>query len=78
MSHNPITERISPSLKAQTNDDIRPVLTYLGPAGTYSHQVGHLSHLSSPSPVLSYFLQAAFDRFAETVHYCALDTISSP
>ncbi|KAF8273919.1 Prephenate dehydratase-domain-containing protein [Lactarius quietus] len=51
---NSITERIT---KGQTGDVIRPVLTYLGPAGTYSHQ-------------------AAFDRFAETVHYCALNSIS--
>jgi len=31
-----------------------------------------------PAPVLSRLLQAAFDRFAKTVHYCALDTISGP
>ncbi len=39
MSSDPITERITSSLEEQTGDDIRPVLTYLGPAGTYSHQV---------------------------------------
>jgi hypothetical protein len=76
MSSNPITERITSRLKERTGDDIRPVLSYLGPAGTYSHQVGHSSH--PLAPVLTRLLQAALDRFAETVHYCALDTISGP
>jgi hypothetical protein len=51
--------------------------TLLGPADTYSHQVGHSSH-HPLAPVLTRLLQAALDRFAETVHYCALDTISGP
>ncbi|KAI9445301.1 PDT-domain-containing protein [Lactarius indigo] len=57
MSSNPITEQITSGLEGQTGGDTCPILTYLGPAGTYSHQ-------------------AAFDRFAETVHYRALNTIS--
>lgn len=57
MSSNPITEQITSRVEGQTGGDTRPVLTYLGPAGTYSHQT-------------------AFDRFAETVHYRALNTFS--
>ncbi|KAH9022633.1 hypothetical protein EDB85DRAFT_1895158 [Lactarius pseudohatsudake] len=40
MSSNPITEQITSRVEEQTGGDTRarPVLTYLGPAGTYSHQ----------------------------------------
>jgi hypothetical protein len=43
LSFNSITERMT---EGQTGDVIRPVVTYLGPAGTYSHQVGHSSLLN--------------------------------
>ncbi len=56
MSPNSITERIVSRSKEQTGDDhdIRPILTYLGPAGTYSHQVGYSNYLSSPSTGTSF------------------------
>jgi hypothetical protein len=41
VSTNSITERMT---EGQAGDVVRPVVTYLGPAGTYSHQVGHSSH----------------------------------
>ena len=40
---DPITERIT---REQATDVVRPVVTYLGPAGTYSHQVSQSSHLN--------------------------------
>lgn len=46
VSSNQITERLT---EGQTGDVIRLVVTYLGPAGTYSHQVGHSSHLNLSS-----------------------------
>jgi hypothetical protein len=53
----------------------RSVLAYLGPAGTYSHQVFLLCTYSWAA-ALSHFLQAGHDRFAETVDYQPRNTIS--
>ncbi len=45
MSSNSAPGRATYDIDLQTSDDLnvgqRPVLVYLGPAGTYSHQVYH-------------------------------------
>lgn len=81
MSSKSTTEQVSSGTGPKTGDDSnegtgtrRSVLAYLGPAGTYSHQV--LLTPSSQAAGLNYLLQVACDRFAETVHYYPRDTIS--
>lgn len=62
-------------ISAEPTSGTRLILAFLGPSGTYSHQVspGCLAHRSR---FLTHNLQAAYDRFAETVHYRTQDTIS--
>ncbi len=52
-----------------------PKLAFLGPLGTYSHQVGIPVPFSNSLPLTFIPLQSASDKFGTNVDYIAKETI---